>query len=253
MARAPLLSVPGAAPDGRMNEPAPLRARVLWLLQATTRMSGVLATLPQSQWASPIDAYLEQIVQYGTPATALTDAVIIHGVLRVLEESAETPAGDRGAEAASFAEMLCNGTDVTWAATECLRRVVSTSITTWTDPEEQTIRLARQYIHGNLGRRLTVPAIARQAGCNTARLERLFQERLHVTVHEYTAAARIALAAELIAGGEKVLAAMLLVGYRGKSSFNTQFRRRTGLRPGEYRLNRHHASSADAPMPRVSE
>lgn len=62
-----------------------------------------------------------------------------------------------------------------------------------------------------------------------------FRRETGFTIHRYLTHVRMRHAAELLQGGDKVEAVMLLVGYKSKKSFYSHFRAHTGQTPGCFR------------------
>lgn len=74
------------------------------------------------------------------------------------------------------------------------------------------------------------------AGLDPGALERLCVAHFHAPAAELLAQARLARAAELLLATSQPIAAVAAeAGFRGTAAFEAQFRRRTGLTPGEYR------------------
>lgn len=92
----------------------------------------------------------------------------------------------------------------------------------------QLIRLIRS----RYAEHLTVTALAKAVGRHRSHLSEVFRRETGVTIHEYLTAVRVEKAREMLAHGDKVEAAMMLVGYRSKKAFYQQFRNRTGSTPG---------------------
>ena len=77
--------------------------------------------------------------------------------------------------------------------------------------------------------------VARLIGVDRSRLAAAFRQQTGLTLHEYIVRIRLQAAVTMIAAGTKIEATALLVGYRDKSSFYRQFRRRTGVTPAAFR------------------
>src|SRR5437667_4405463 len=86
-------------------------------------------------------------------------------------------------------------------------------------------------------RPLTLKTLAAAVGKERTYTATLFRRLTGETLHGYLTAVRVRRAGDLIRQGHKIEAVMLLVGYRSKKSFYRQFRARTGLTPGAYRIN----------------
>jgi AraC-like DNA-binding protein len=95
-------------------------------------------------------------------------------------------------------------------------------------------RVAR-FIDEHLHEPVTLQQIANISGWRRSYLAAVFRRAMGISPHEYIVRSKIRKAAELIRSGEKVEAVMLLVGYRNKTNFYREFKRLTGMTPGQYR------------------
>jgi AraC-like DNA-binding protein len=114
----------------------------------------------------------------------------------------------------------------------------------------QSLRTTRlqHFIDEHFDERLTLPKLAAAVGTTRSHAATTFRNETGVTLHRYLARVRIMNAAELIHKGEKVEAAMLLVGYRSKKNFYRQFKAALGVTPAEYRhCDRGHLPTTSTP------
>src|SRR6266850_738700 len=109
---------------------------------------------------------------------------------------------------------------------------------------EHVQRMLEQ-IQRNYTQRLTLAALARTLGRQSAYLGRLFREEIGVTVHEYVTRARMANGAAQVRSGVKIEAVALDLGYRSKKNFYRQFKRRFGMTPDAYRHDQCEAALND--------
>ena len=79
-----------------------------------------------------------------------------------------------------------------------------------------------------------VEELARSGGVGTTKLSALFREHLHATPNQVLNRFRISRARELLSLGERSLEVAFAVGYESSSTYHENFRRWTGMRPGEY-------------------
>jgi AraC-like DNA-binding protein len=82
---------------------------------------------------------------------------------------------------------------------------------------------------------LRIDALAGYVRRGRAQVASQFRRETGFTIHRYLTHVRMQHAAELLRGGEKVEAVMLLVGYNSKKSFYSHFRAHTGQTPGVFR------------------
>ena len=95
---------------------------------------------------------------------------------------------------------------------------------------------AKRYIRENLSQRITLTDLAWQLHCSTVTLTQHFKAEFGVTVMEYVASKRMALAQELLCGTEKPLQEIAsLCGFEDVEYFSRSFKRVHGLPPGKWR------------------
>jgi AraC family transcriptional regulator of adaptative response / DNA-3-methyladenine glycosylase II len=78
-------------------------------------------------------------------------------------------------------------------------------------------------------------ALVTASGIGTTKLNALFRRHFHLTPAAFLARERVAAAARVLAGGATVSEAAYAAGFESLSAFHLNFRRLTGLTPGEYR------------------
>ncbi|HEU0297906.1 MAG TPA: Ada metal-binding domain-containing protein [Longimicrobium sp.] len=78
-------------------------------------------------------------------------------------------------------------------------------------------------------------ALVATSGIGTTKLNALFRRHFHATPASFLARERVAAASRVLAGGASVTEAAYGAGYESLSAFHLNFRRLTGLTPGEYR------------------
>ncbi|MDW5598177.1 AraC family transcriptional regulator [Conexibacter stalactiti] len=106
---------------------------------------------------------------------------------------------------------------------------------------------ALQALHGDPAHAWTVAELAAQASLSRAAFARRFTALLGVAPLTYLADWRMALARERLRGGDEPLAAVAAaVGYASEFSFAAAFKRRHGVAPGRWRVQRAAAGDEDA-------
>ncbi len=78
-------------------------------------------------------------------------------------------------------------------------------------------------------------ALVATSGIGTTKLNALFRRHFHATPASFLARERVAAASRALAAGATVTEAAFGAGYESLSAFHLNFRRLTGLTPGEYR------------------
>lgn len=103
----------------------------------------------------------------------------------------------------------------------------------------RAVDAAAALLDRRLRHRLSVPDLARQVGMSQNYLARRFRERYGLTMQQYLAARRIAVARELLAGTDLPIHAIgQRVGLPDPQHFNKQFRQHTGMSPTRARRSR---------------
>ena len=93
-----------------------------------------------------------------------------------------------------------------------------------------------EYIQLHLGEKMTLAQLAKWTGYSGTYLSRKFKSEVGQTISEYTMACRIEQAKNLLTSGEySVQEICESLGFGSQSYFGEQFRRATGMTPGEYR------------------
>jgi AraC family transcriptional regulator len=101
---------------------------------------------------------------------------------------------------------------------------------------KQQLQRALDFIHDNLGSELSVAQIAAAAYLSQYHFARLFKLAVGVAPHQYIVSQRIHKARLLLSSPElSVEEISWRVGFSSQSHFTAQFRRLTGMSPGEYR------------------
>lgn len=100
------------------------------------------------------------------------------------------------------------------------------------------------YIEQHLGAKLTAADIAATIGLSKSHFSRAFKRTLGTSPMAFVAARRIERAKHMmLASGERLAELALDCGFADQSHLNRQFRRATGVSPGQWRR-----SSAKAPL-----
>ena len=89
------------------------------------------------------------------------------------------------------------------------------------------------YIEKNLSVRISTSDVARAAGLSDTALSRLFRESLGITVYRFVTEKRLALAHELISGGELPTKIYTEVGFGDYATFYKAYRKAFGRPPSE--------------------
>jgi AraC-like DNA-binding protein len=93
---------------------------------------------------------------------------------------------------------------------------------------------ARELILRNLGRNVTLDALAARVGTGAIRLLRVFRSVYGLPPHEFLVSARVQRARALLASGRSISAAAFEAGFCDQAHLTRCFRSRVGVTPGEY-------------------
>lgn len=95
-----------------------------------------------------------------------------------------------------------------------------------------------EYLGSHCAEPVRVTTLARMAGLSVAQLERHFLHVFQVTPAQMLTKLRIDAAMRLLGGTQPISAVGQACGYGDQSAFSRQFRKLTGLTPGQYRALR---------------
>lgn len=107
------------------------------------------------------------------------------------------------------------------------------------DPQQTLyprLMLVMDHIHAHLDQPVRVTELARLAGTSVAQLERTFAYVFQITPAQMLIKMRIDRAMEMLAGEQAIVDIAPACGYGDQSAFARQFRKVTGLTPGQYQL-----------------
>ncbi len=100
---------------------------------------------------------------------------------------------------------------------------------------DSRIAIALRHIHGDVQRAWSIPDLAREAGMSRSAFFDRFVRTVGVRPMEYLLSWRMALAKNLLRGGELALDEVARrIGYGSASTFSTAFSRHVGLPPGRF-------------------
>jgi AraC-like DNA-binding protein len=97
---------------------------------------------------------------------------------------------------------------------------------------------AKLFIDANFASDIDLNRIANEACFSKYHFVRLFKSIYGRTPHQYLTHIRVEKAGDFLTAGETVAAACFKVGFGSISSFTGLFKRRTGLTPRQYQLER---------------
>lgn len=93
------------------------------------------------------------------------------------------------------------------------------------------LQIAREYLHGNVDRRISLEEVSREACVSRYHLHRAFTRVFRETPHAYLTALRLERARTLLQSGHAVTDAAMDLGFTSLSAFSRLFRARYGLPP----------------------
>lgn len=121
---------------------------------------------------------------------------------------------------------------------EVVERIVDDSLSTAMSKKsgDMLMHAAKDYIHRNLSRDISVDEVAGALGISSSYFSLLFKQRYGVTFVEYVTTERVELAKSLLALTDKSVTEICrAVGYSERRYFNKVFQKLTGELPSEYR------------------
>jgi len=102
-------------------------------------------------------------------------------------------------------------------------------------PARKEVARARDMLHAELKRAVSLAELAHEAGLSRYHLLREFQRTLGLTPHVYHRSLRVDRARQLLAAGWEISRVALATGFADQSHLNRRFRELVGVTPGQYR------------------
>ncbi len=93
------------------------------------------------------------------------------------------------------------------------------------------LQIAREYLHGNIDRRISLEEVSREACVSRYHLHRAFRRVFRLTPHAYLTRLRLERARALLQSGSPVTDDAMDVGFTSLSAFSRLFRARYGQPP----------------------
>jgi AraC-like DNA-binding protein len=93
------------------------------------------------------------------------------------------------------------------------------------------LQIAREYLHENVDRRISLEEVSREACVSRYHLHRAFRRVFRLTPHAYVTALRLERARSLLQSGHAVTDVAMDVGFTSVSAFTRLFRSRYGCPP----------------------
>jgi AraC-like DNA-binding protein len=103
--------------------------------------------------------------------------------------------------------------------------------------KQTSVERAREYLAENYAENVTLERLARLAGLSPFHFSRLFREQFGMPPHAFQNQVRVARAKSLLATGFAVSRVAAQTGFADQSHLTRQFKRLTGVTPGQYRQN----------------
>jgi AraC-like DNA-binding protein len=104
--------------------------------------------------------------------------------------------------------------------------------------EPGAVARAKEILRAGYQQRVTLRALADEAGISAAHLVRAFQRSTGVPPHAWLLQVRVAAGKERLARGEPIVGVAADLGFADQSHFTRCFRRLTGMTPGQYAAGR---------------
>jgi AraC-like DNA-binding protein len=98
------------------------------------------------------------------------------------------------------------------------------------------LRRVRDFVHGRIGERITLPELAAAAGLSRMHFAAQFRAATGLRPHDWVLQQRVEVAkAAIIEANQPLAEVALCAGFQTQSHFSTVFKRFTGDTPGEWR------------------
>lgn len=139
---------------------------------------------------------------------------------------------------------LLAGTPASRLAKECLLREAFSLLVdryslrgdAWPFPGDETVPVRRvcDYLRDCCHENVSIDTLAGIAGFSPFHLCRVFERTVGVPPHVYQLDVRLTRAADLLAGGKKIVAVAMETGFCDQSHFHKAFKRKFGVTPRQY-------------------
>ena len=102
--------------------------------------------------------------------------------------------------------------------------------------DNRPIREAKKYIQDNLASDITLKDVSEHVGYNTSYFSSMFKKECNMTFSEYLTESRINESKKLLKSSNDTIEAIAhQCGYTDIKTFNKNFKKYVGLKPGQYR------------------
>ena len=102
-----------------------------------------------------------------------------------------------------------------------------------THHQNETVRMAVDYINRHLFRPLTVRAVAQACNLSESSLSHIFKKEMYISVHKFIVKKRLIAAYHKISAGEAATVAAEECGFRDYSGFYKQYKKAFGVPPSQ--------------------
>ena len=180
------------------------------------------------------DQFIESIFETERPFCDLlpcadVQSVALRRMLNAIVDELTSP----GFASATLLESMLVGVAVELARYSGNRDV---STATRNRGSDRQVRKITDYVMANLSQRLSIAEIARECGMSERHVARVFKDGTGVSIGDYIARSRVALAKELLAADDlRVKEISWRCGFRSTSAFSAAFRAATKMSPRDYR------------------
>jgi AraC-like DNA-binding protein len=100
--------------------------------------------------------------------------------------------------------------------------------------ERSAVARAREYVHANACRNITLDELAKVAFLSPFHLLRVFRDEIGLPPHAFQTQLRIERAKELLRAGFSITQIALTTGFFDQAHFSKQFKRYVGISPGKF-------------------
>jgi AraC-like DNA-binding protein len=182
--------------------------------------------ISEEEWETKINLLRDRLIKTSSQITRLRTGIMAAGFFT---------GPDSPVRRLSALEEFHHRTGNCCAGFEAMAGNEAVSIAGTADIQNDIVKKARQFIHDNIERRISLQHVADYAAISPGYLSTLFKREFKINLMDYVNQAKIEKACELIRRGKyRIYEISCMLGFENPYYFTRVFHRQTGFSPREY-------------------